>query len=290
MTLSELAKDKSLVLTSCASLRQLLLLHVLYIYAVLRFLLPVPQLTTRHQEMLSSLILSRGTHSVQLLARHLCCLQWGCSGLRTIPCLFRGLHTNRTPCYGRVAPVFTRALAFGEKVAIIDQNGKHTYRELYARSLQLSQEICKVLGHSGRDLKGERISFLCPNDASYVIAQWASWMSGGVAVPLYRKHPVSELEYFIQDSQSSLLVVEEEYREKVVPSAEKLEVPVLSLPKAGKGSSATDKPLREADCPISEWKDRGAMIIYTSGTTGRPKGVLSTHQNLQAVVSLDSAE
>lgn len=35
----------------------------------------------------------------------------------------------------------------------------------------------------------------------------------------------------------------------------------------------------------SSWKDRGAMIIYTSGTTGRPKGVLSTHRNVQAVTT-----
>ncbi|XP_066493755.1 malonate--CoA ligase ACSF3, mitochondrial isoform X2 [Tiliqua scincoides] len=235
--------------------------------------------------MLGSLLLPQGTHSGQLLALSLCRLRWNFSGHRTTLFFFRGVHTNRTPCYGWVAPVFTRALAFGEKVAIIDQNGKHTYRELYIHSLHLSQEICKTLGRSGQDLKGERISFLCPNDASYVIAQWASWMSGGIAVPLYRKHPASELEYFIKDSQSALLVVEDEYRERIVPSAKKLGVPVLSLPKVGKCNSTMNKSLQEADCPISEWKDRGAMIIYTSGTTGRPKGVLSTHQNLQAVIT-----
>lgn len=199
--------------------------------------------------------------------------------------IFRGLHTSRTPFYGRVAPVFTRALAFGDKIAIIDQNGKHTYKELYTRSLLLSQEICKMLGHPNRDLNGERISFLCPNDVSYVIAQWASWMSGGIAVPLYRKHPVSELEYFIKDSQSSLLVIEEEYKERIMSSAKKLGVSVLPLLKAGKYNSEMDNSVQEGDCPISEWKDRGAMIIYTSGTTGRPKGVLSTHQNLQAVIT-----
>ncbi|XP_012590394.1 PREDICTED: acyl-CoA synthetase family member 3, mitochondrial-like, partial [Condylura cristata] len=37
--------------------------------------------------------------------------------------------------------------------------------------------------------------------------------------------------------------------------------------------------------PERDWWHRGAMIIYTSGTTGRPKGVLSTHHNLRAVVT-----
>lgn len=188
---------------------------------------------------------------------------------------------------GRVAPVFTRALAFGEKVAIIDQHGEHTYRDLYVQSLRLSQQICKVLGCHGRDLKEERVSFLCPNDASYVVAQWASWMSGAIAVPLFRKHPVSELEYVLEDSQSALLVAAEEYVGKVVPSAERLGIPLLPLSPSGSWGTAGQAAVEEVPLasPSPEWKDRGAMIIYTSGTTGRPKGVLSTHQNIQAVVS-----
>ncbi|XP_028595830.2 malonate--CoA ligase ACSF3, mitochondrial isoform X1 [Podarcis muralis] len=235
--------------------------------------------------MLGSLLISNRSYLAKCLVRVLCLRGWDSSGLRAAHCIFKGLHTSRTPCRGQVAPVFTRALAFGDKIAIVDQHGEHSYKDLYARSLHLSQMICKTLGNSGGDLKGERISFLCPNDASYVTAQWASWMSGGTAVPLYRKHPVSELEYFIKDSQSALLVVEEEYVEKITPSAGKLGVPVLSLPKSGRCGSKVDASLFEASCPISEWKGRGAMIIYTSGTTGRPKGVLSTHQNVQAVIT-----
>lgn len=204
--------------------------------------------------------------------------------LRNTFCVPKGLHTSGQVYYERVAPVFTRALAFGEKVAIIDQNGEHTYKDLYSQSLLLSQKLCQVLGCFGGDLNNERIAFLCPNDASYVTAQWAAWMSGGTAVPLYRKHPASELEYFIKDSQSALLVVEESYMAKMAPIAEQLKVPVVPLPRSGKCSPMDGSSL-EARCPISEWKDRGAMIIYTSGTTGRPKGVLSTHQNVQAVVS-----
>ncbi|NXD13759.1 ACSF3 synthetase, partial [Nothocercus nigrocapillus] len=195
------------------------------------------------------------------------------------------LRTTWTACSGGITPVFTRALAFGDKIAIVDQNGEHTYRDLYSRSLRLSQEICRVLKCSSRDLKEERISFLCPNDSSYVVAQWASWMSGGIAVPLYKKHPAQELEYVIQDSQSALVIVAEEYVEKMSPSAAKLGVPVLPLLRSHSDRSASHGALEEVPLTSSSWKGRGAMIIYTSGTTGRPKGVLSTHENVQAVTT-----
>lgn len=220
-----------------------------------------------------------------LLFPQVCRLLRGLSRCRCLGkragCPHRALHTAWATSSSDITPVFSRALAFGDKVAVIDQNGEHTYRDLLGRSLRLSREICRVLECPSRDLRGERISFLCPNDASYVVAQWASWMSGAIAVPLYRKHPVPELEYVIQDSQSALLIATEEFLGKITPSARKLRVPVLPLAKAGGDGSTEEEPLPSC----SSWKDRGAMIIYTSGTTGRPKGVLSTHENVQAVVS-----
>ena len=54
------------------------------------------------------------------------------------------------------------------------------------------------------DLEGgkppARVGFLCPNDVSYVKAQWAVWMAGGIAVPLCTTHPPNELRYFIEDA------------------------------------------------------------------------------------------
>ncbi|XP_062484955.1 malonate--CoA ligase ACSF3, mitochondrial isoform X2 [Pezoporus occidentalis] len=220
------------------------------------------------------------------LIRDLPRCRWGLHGQKRSGCPHRGLQTARASCGSDVTPVFTRALAFGDKTAIIDQNGEHTYRDLLSQSLRLSQEICRALECSNRDLKEERISFLCPNDASYVVAQWASWISGGIAVPLYKKHPARELEYVIQDSQSALVIAAEEYVGKIASSAEKLGVPVLPLLKSHSDGSATHAPVEEGPLTAcSSWKDRGAMIIYTSGTTGRPKGVLSTHENVQAVTT-----
>ena len=45
-----------------------------------------------------------------------------------------------------------------------------------------------------------RVCFLCPNDVSYVVTQWATWMAGGIAVPLCTTHPPNELKYFVEDA------------------------------------------------------------------------------------------
>ncbi|KAM6223832.1 malonate--CoA ligase ACSF3, mitochondrial [Rhynchocyon petersi] len=186
------------------------------------------------------------------------------------------------------SPVFTRALAFGDRTALVDRYGSHTYKDLYWRSLHLSQEICRLLACPSGDLGEERVSFMCPNDASYVVAQWASWMSGGIAVPLHSKHPVPQLEYFIQDSQSTVVVANPEYLELLGPVADRLGIPLLPLPtdlctRAAEGLAGGQGPGRS--WKEWDWKERGAMIIYTSGTTGQPKGVLSTHRNIGAMVT-----
>ncbi|KAG7315269.1 hypothetical protein KOW79_021357 [Hemibagrus wyckioides] len=185
----------------------------------------------------------------------------------------------------RVAPVFTKALAYKDKVAIIDESRGHSYSCLYHSSKGLAAQIHQALAcHSG-DLQGKCISFLCANDASYTVAQWATWMCGGTAVPLCRKHPVSELEYVISNSQSSLLLAGEPYTATLGPLAHKLGLPCLHLPpSASLDALHRAEPRCQSNEEISDWAERPAMIIYTSGTTGRPKGVLHTHSSLQVMV------
>nr|XP_030705318.1 malonate--CoA ligase ACSF3, mitochondrial isoform X7 [Globicephala melas] len=199
-------------------------------------------------------------------------------------CRGRGaLHTAPAARSDSSTLGFRRALGFGDRIALVDQHGSHTYKDLYSRSLCLSREICRLRGCADRDLREERVSLLCSNDVSFVVAQWATWMSGGIAVPLCRKHPQAQLEYFIRDSRSSVVLAGPEHVELLSPVVQKLGVPLLPLPPAVYHGAAEDPG--EGRLPEWDWRDRGAMIIYTSGTTGRPKGVLSTHQNIRAVVT-----
>lgn len=201
--------------------------------------------------------------------------------------VLRGAHKwTKAPSSRRSQkPVFARAPAFGDRLAIIDSDSRHSYQQLYDSSLALANRIGGALNSDFGALEGKRISFLCANDASYTVAQWATWMSGGTAVPLYRKHPPSELEYIISDSQSSLLLAGHPYGETLLPLAEKLGLPCLTLPPTAQLDALGSAHSQEEECDVTEWADRPAMIIYTSGTTGRPKGVLHTHGSIQAMVN-----
>ncbi|XP_076852609.1 malonate--CoA ligase ACSF3, mitochondrial isoform X2 [Brachyhypopomus gauderio] len=185
----------------------------------------------------------------------------------------------------KVVPVFSKAPTYGEKVAIIDRSGNHSYSSLYRSSRGLAEHISQSLACPSGDLRGARVSFLCANDASYTVAQWATWMCGGTAVPLYRKHPPAELEYIISDSQSSLLLAGQPYIDTLEPLAQKLGLPCLTLPAACSLDSLQDaKPYGQPVEVLSGWAERPAMLVYTSGTTGPPKGVLHTHGSLQAMI------
>ncbi|XP_047645680.1 malonate--CoA ligase ACSF3, mitochondrial isoform X7 [Phacochoerus africanus] len=214
------------------------------------------------------------------------CLLCALASCRRAPWRPRGsgaLHTAPALRSDGSGPVFTRALAFGDRIALVDQHGRHTYADLYSRSLRLSREICALRACADGDLREERVSLLCANDASYVVALWAAWMSGGVAVPLYRKHPPAQLEYFIRDSRSSVVLAGPEHVGVLGPVVGKLGVPLLPLsPEVYLGAAEAPGAGR---VPERDWRKRAATIIYTSGTTGRPKGVLSTHRNLEAVVT-----
>jgi malonyl-CoA/methylmalonyl-CoA synthetase len=202
---------------------------------------------------------------------------------------------------GVVTPVFIKAEEFKWRTALIDQNGSHTYGEILKKSSNLSDRLLKLCSPVEDKLVGPRIAFLCPNDVSYVVSKWATWMMGGVAVPLSKIHPVSELEYFLQDSQSSIVVSTVEFEDKIGPLAEKLGIEKVILEKSDYLKSGSEDildsesteeiraetlgsiPMQRHSVRLrpqskfgsflstNHYKRQAAMLIYTSGTTGRPK-------------------
>ncbi|KAG5674326.1 hypothetical protein PVAND_004302 [Polypedilum vanderplanki] len=182
-------------------------------------------------------------------------------------------------------PVFKRALLNSQKTAIKDINGEKTYLELISGSFKLSKQISDVCAKESL----AKVAFLCNNDISYILSQWATWMSGQIAIPLSTAHPVELLEFYIQDSETNLIITTPQYEEKLKPLADKLKKPLHVIDQAALiDAESTNLDEESLLCNLpkgSFYKKSPALFLYTSGTTSKPKGVQMTYSNLEAQVS-----
>eukprot|EP00466_Bigelowiella_natans_P020758 jgi/Bigna1/41314/e_gw1.51.10.1 len=181
-------------------------------------------------------------------------------------------------------PLFQKAadhsVSSPSRVAIVNggAGGKElTYTELLAEADSMSS----LLEDHGVK-KSDRVAILTPNDESYVCAMWGVWHKGGVAVPLYNKHPINEMEYYVEDSEASAILVHPDFRTVGEQIAQRYSIPLIPIevtPPSFDGFEIEFELWNSAD------SDANAMIIYTSGTTGKPKGVVTTHSNIQAMIT-----
>ena len=167
--------------------------------------------------------------------------------------------------------LFRRARSHGSAVALSSGGVDTSYETVLNRSSQVAATLLGELD----DLNEARVAFLVPPSSDYVVAQWGVWRAGGIAIPLCLSATDGEWEYALKDSQAEILVVPEGGSDATVAVAERLGLRVVRLRADAVPSS---KGLPELGA------DRRAMILYTSGTTSKPKGVVSTHGNIQAQI------
>jgi len=174
-------------------------------------------------------------------------------------------------------PLIERAACSSERVAIVDTDGEHTYRQL----LSTSQTISAFLRQDKDDLKEASVAFMVPPSFSYTAVQWGIWQAGGIAVPLCVSYPAPELDYVVADSDAKIVVAHPDFSELLRPIADKRKsrfILTSEIPQT-----------RETSAPLIHDQQfdarRKAMILYTSGTTGKPKGVVTTHRNTTAQIT-----
>ncbi|WP_075351106.1 acyl-CoA synthetase [Algoriphagus marinus] len=169
--------------------------------------------------------------------------------------------------------IFKSASLFPEKIAIIDSKGSYTFSQLLSKS----QTIANHLLAGKNDLNESRVAFMVSPGFEYVATQWAIWQAGGIAVPLCISYPFPSLKYVLDDTEAEYVIAGPEYLEVLAPIRDSPKIRFFEL--SDFNSIVEDFLHPKID------SNRGAMILYTSGTTSLPKGVLTTHANIESQIS-----
>jgi fatty-acyl-CoA synthase len=169
------------------------------------------------------------------------------------------------------------ALIHGDRPGIVDEPGvpgslgTQTYRQLEARA----RGMALALDEMGIE-QGERVAIVSPNAARFLISFYGVSAYGRILVPINFRLVAEEVQYIVDHSGASVLMVDPELEDSLAGVTVKNRVLLDGRDDAGLFAEAP-----EGQEPRHWVPDEGSTVSvnYTSGTTARPKGVQLTHRN-----------
>ena len=160
------------------------------------------------------------------------------------------------------------AVRFGERTL--------SYQELYDRSCDLALYL-QLLGVGPDSIVG-----LCvERSLEMMVGIMGIVQAGGAYLPLDPQYPQDRLAYMLQDSQASVVLTQEKFKERI-GSLSTQETRVIALDKQWPEICGKVLALESSEVELREDVQPHNInyVIYTSGSTGKPKGVLVEHRAL----------
>ena len=160
----------------------------------------------------------------------------------------------------------------GDRVAVIDDDGRHTYRWLAERARKAAS-VFAALGVVAE----QRVALCMLDSVEWPAAFLGAIAVGAVPVPLNTLLSPDDYRYLLRDSRARVLVASEALVGKLAPAIG--ELPQLKVAVCG---ASKDHPrwqeLVDHAPPLAEvaatTADDVAFWLYSSGSTGKPKGAM----------------
>ncbi|MCB1920799.1 MAG: amino acid adenylation domain-containing protein, partial [Candidatus Competibacteraceae bacterium] len=151
------------------------------------------------------------------------------------------------------------------RLALAFRDERYTYQELDAKT----NALARVLQEHGVQ-PDVMVPILLHRSAEMLIAALAVMKAGGAYLPVDPDYPQPRIDFMLADSSATLLLSQQELREKAGAFT-------------GAWLDVHDAALYAGPATALERSARPehlAYVIYTSGSTGQPKGVLIEQRNL----------
>ena len=152
----------------------------------------------------------------------------------------------------------------------------------YAYLEQETARIAQFLNQQGVQ-KGDRVAVQVEKSPHVLFLYLACLRAGFIYLPLNTAYTKSELSYFLENAEPSVVVCRTESYELFSGFKNEMLKHVFTLDINEQGSLIEQSRDVTAEFEtVACDADNIAVILYTSGTTGRPKGAMITHGNLAA--------
>ncbi|WP_373323168.1 AMP-binding protein [Alkalihalobacterium chitinilyticum] len=206
---------------------------------------------------------------------------------------------------GRLLEEVARKQPSHEAVVYPDRGLRYTYQQFD----DLCRQVAKGFMKLGVE-RGEHVAIWSTNMPEWLTSQFATGKMGAVLVTVNTNYRTAELEYLLKQSDSTTIVLMDEFRGASYTEMLYEIIPELKTAEPGKlqskklpylknvvflgderkpgmytwadllemGDQVTDAELNERMSSLEP--DDVINMQYTSGTTGFPKGVMLTHNNL----------
>ncbi|HED34639.1 MAG TPA: amino acid adenylation domain-containing protein [Gammaproteobacteria bacterium] len=157
-----------------------------------------------------------------------------------------------------------RVSEFGDKVAVICEDQKITYKELSDQSNQFANYLID----QGIE-KNMLIGVCLERSVDMLVSIMGILKAGGCYIPLDPEYPIDRIQFMLDNSFAENVVTQQSILQQLdFPSSVKL---ILI-------DENTEIRTQKTDSPDVNVKGGDlAYIIYTSGSTGKPKGVMVPH-------------
>jgi acyl-CoA synthetase (AMP-forming)/AMP-acid ligase II len=176
------------------------------------------------------------------------------------------------------------AATHGDKEFLIDRERRLSFADVLRQAAGLGAILSDQYGVQ----KGDRVAIAMRNSPEWCISFMAITSIGAVAVPMNSWWQGEELVFGLQDSESSLVILDDARYQRLASWLPESNLAVIAMDAEGKGLPEDVDRLENLLAGIGEdslpaveiHADDPALILFTSGSTGHPRGVLSTHRNV----------